>query len=805
VAKRSPIRKLATGAGILGVAALLLALAAGTASAAAAPAEDPLSPRLSHLATPALRSAPSGQQARALSLAPTGPGSLMRLDGRVVVEVGFDEGAANGVEALRAAGGEVLDLSRRYQVATVAVRPPELHAIAQVAGVRSVKEALAPITHGTGFACPSGLAVSEGDRQLRAAEARQAAGVDGTGVRVGILSDSFDKAKKSADGSHLISTHAGRDIQSGDLPGIGNPCGNTSPVKVLEDFTPAVQGEEAADEGRAMTQIVHDLAPGSDLAFATAFFRSQFPFAENIKRLAKPVSQGGAGANVIADDVAYFDEPFFQDGPVAAAINDVTAKGVAYFTAAGNDNLIEEPEPGIRNDIASWEAPAFRGSLACPLALTALTAATGSSDCMDFDPASGPTHVDNGFGLKVEEGGTLTVDLQWAEPWFGVETDLNVYLLNSAGVPLTEEIGGTSYLVGSGEQNIATEEPFEFFQWTNPGPAQEVQLAIERCAEACNEQASATATPRLKFLLLENGENAVSESEYPVSSGGDTVGPTIYGHASTASAITVGAVPFFSSSEPEEYSSRGPVKHYFAPVTGRAPAAPLGQPEEVEKPDLAATDCGATTFFAGFFRFFESEPQEWHFCGTSAAAPHAAAVAALMLQRDPELSPEEVRSKLMASARPVGSFGAYSVGGGLIDALGALEATPWRFGSQTVSEPPLLEVPTTETRSPYSPPPSLSSPPSPPASEAPNTRIRKHPRKVVGTRGHGARVLFAFASDQRGASFLCRLDRGRWHRCQRRLAHRFGLGRHVVKARARSAAGLVDRSPAIFRFSVRRR
>ena len=107
-----------------------------------------------------------------------------------------------------------------------------------------------------------------------------------------------------------------------------------------------------------MAQIVHDLAPGASLAFATAF-SGELAFAANIRALA------AAGAEVIVDDVAYFEEPFFQDGPVAVAVDEVTAAGVSYFSAAGNDNLID----GEGHDIASWEAPAFRDSGGCPAAI----------------------------------------------------------------------------------------------------------------------------------------------------------------------------------------------------------------------------------------------------------------------------------------------------------------------------------------------------------------------------------------------------------------------------------------------------
>ena len=84
------------------------------------------------------------------------------------------------------------------------------------------------------------------------------------------------------------------------------------------------------DEGRAMMQIVHDIAPGASLAFYTAYDSEQ-DFANGILALA------AAGCKVICDDVSYFDEPFFQNGVVAQAIQTVEAEGVTYVTAAGNN------------------------------------------------------------------------------------------------------------------------------------------------------------------------------------------------------------------------------------------------------------------------------------------------------------------------------------------------------------------------------------------------------------------------------------------------------------------------------------
>ena len=85
-----------------------------------------------------------------------------------------------------------------------------------------------------------------------------------------------------------------------------------------------------------------------------------------------------------------------------------------------------------------------------------------------------------------------------------------------------------------------------------------MQLAINRFA--------GSAAPRTKFALLQNG-GGVTETEYPQSSGGDVVGPTVFGHAGAAGAIAVGATRFDSGVAPERYSSRGPVTHYFG--TGR--------------------------------------------------------------------------------------------------------------------------------------------------------------------------------------------------------------------------------------------
>ena len=810
----------------LAVALLASALTPAFAQAELGPPGNPeLSWRLSELVKPAVRTAPHHVQDARLSLPRSGPGRLVRHGNRVMVNVRFAQGfdPTGGAGELAAAGAEVVHVSGEYRTVAAFSPPGLLPRLGALAGVEGVNPVLAPIVSAS--SC-HGLVTSEGDTQLAAASARNAFNVEGTGVTVGILSDSFDTSSEST-------TTAADDVASGDLPGAANPCDRSDPVEVLQDFTDPE--EPTIDEGRAMAQIVHDLAPGADLAFATAY-PTELAFAENIRRLASPPQAGGADAEVLVDDIAYLEEPFFQDGPVGAAVEEVTDAGVSYFSAAGNDNLADEEG----NDIASWETPEFRDTTACPAELTAVTE---SEACLDFDPSEGGE--DPTFGITVEPDETLTVDMQWAEPRFGVEADLDVFLLDEEDKPIP---GGTCALLvtGSCDNNIAgsvgsTEQPVEIFGWENEtSEPKEVRLAINRCFGSCNEFANPAVKPRIKFALLENG-SGVSETEYPESSEGDVVGPTIFGHAGTPGAISVGAVPFNNGGEVEPYSSHGPVTYYFGSATAGPPASPLAEPLEITKPDLVATDCGLTTFF-----FPTQTPGINRFCGTSAAAPHAAAVAALMREANPTMTAAQIRTALAASAKPVGGLGPDVVGAGLVDAYDAVgrvalppeveitegpaalssnpsprvafaasrpvtffcsidegrpipcsypfvPATPLEDGEHTItvsgtdlagrsgsSEPEAFTVDTT----------------------APSTSIRKHPKKVVRTTKSKAKVTFRFVADEPGATFLCRIDGSPFRECPEKLVRKFKLGKHKVQVKASDALGNVDSSAAAFSFRV---
>ena len=184
-----------------------------------------------------------------------------------------------------------------------------------------------------------------------------------------------------------------------------------------------------------MAQIVHDLAPGATIDFATAF-TGEIGFAANIRALA------AAGAKVIADDVVYFQEPFFQDGPVAVAVGEAAAAGVSYFSAAGNDNLIDCRRARHRL-LGSAGIPRL-GRMPASAGRTLRRNRSGRSgrrgpnapgpapqSLHGLQPQSGARRQPSGSRSK--PASELAVDLQWAEPWNGVGTDLDAFLLDDEG------------------------------------------------------------------------------------------------------------------------------------------------------------------------------------------------------------------------------------------------------------------------------------------------------------------------------------------------------------------------------------
>lgn len=466
-----------------------------------------------------------------------------------------------------------------------------LRAAAQLSALRGMIPAYAQ-TH-------VGSVASEADTSHATVQVRERTGLDGSGQKICALSDSYNALGQASE-----------DIATGDLPGAGNPLGNTAAVDVVED---GAAGN--TDEGRAMLQLIHDIAPGARLGFHTAF-GGLAVFAQGIQDLAN------ADCTVIVDDVGYNVEPFYQDGPVSNAVDDVvTNRGVPYFSSAGNDGQ------------NSYEAP-FRDSGEPGIISSGTT-------LHDFDP-SGAT--DTRQEITLEAGGNFRIfSFQWTDPSSivsgseGAKTDIDVALIDEAGTIVAE----------SSSDNIQNGVPLESIDYTNEtGSAQTLDLVIEKFEGPDPDE--------VKYVYSGSG---YAIQEY------DTLGPTVYGHPMAEGAMAVAAAPFFNTAaynpnaDPavlEPFSSKGGI-----PLLFDQSGAELPTPVVRQKPDVTGTDGIDNTFFGDDISDTaiggaDSDPHP-NFFGTSAAAPNVAAIAALIRQARPGLLPTEVYDRLESTAADVTS------------------------------------------------------------------------------------------------------------------------------------------------------
>ncbi len=376
-----------------------------------------------------------------------------------------------------------------------------------------------------------------------------------------------------------------------------------------------------------------------------------------------------AGADIIVDDVAFQDQSFFQDDVVGAAVNEVVADGAVYLTTAGNSNRILVKND-IAKDVTSYTALSYRPA-PCPALTWGGQPVTLTGDCHDFNPSASVTDTTLSYTIGVGQG--FYTRLQWGEPWYGVTTDMNFYWVDATGAIQPNPFDPAQQSAGTND-NLTTQKPLEL----------EVPLANQSSTPSTYSlvinRAKGSGTPPL-WAYFNAGIGVLIDAEYytPTNPGDsvDLFGLTSFGHRASASAISVAAVPYDNGSKPQDYSTRGEAIHFFAPISGTVAAAPLALPVFTAKPDVAATDGGANTFFGRAPNSPTNATANWRFFGTSAAAAHAAGVAALILQQAKDVGitmlQSDVAGLLKATARTVGSYGPREVGGGLIDAYAAVQ------------------------------------------------------------------------------------------------------------------------------------
>ena len=397
--------------------------------------------------------------------------------------------------------------------------------------------------------------------------------------------------------------------------------------------------EGAGTEGTALLEIAHDLAPGANLFFATGT-GGRARMAQNILDLCT------AGADVIVDDISYLLAPAFQDDIIAGAISTATANGCRYFSAAGNGGNLSNATASV------WEGDFAAGP--------ALNLRRVGSNAVYHDFGGG------GVGNAITKDSVRPIILQWSDPVGASANDYDLFLIDA----------NNNVLASSTNTQDGTQDPVEAIASPCSGERVGARLVIVKNAGAAD-----------RYLRLSYAREGLA-----VTTGGHT-----FGHGASEDAIGVAAVDVaeaggaggvFNGTEPvEKFSSDGPRRIFFeadgTPITPMDFSSTGGR--VLQKPDLAAAD-GVVTSAPGFATFY----------GTSAAAPHAAAIAALVLEGTggpANVTQDELRTALTGSALDIEATGVDHVSGaGIVmapDAVDAVDvAVADRNGAPTVASAP---------------------------------------------------------------------------------------------------------------------
>ncbi len=310
------------------------------------------------------------------------------------------------IQALRRYGGQLRHVQKAGVIELSIPR-------GDVSGVADLSSWTEPVLRGV---TRTGSITSAGDATMNASALRANLGVDGSGVRIGIISDGLADLQASVD--------------SGDVPAdviiVNGRDGGDDPLN--------------ADEGRAMAEIIHDLAPG-----ATLLFHSGFPTSLDMISAIQSLTE--AGTDIIVDDLGFLTEPVFEDGPVALAVQDAIDNGVLYVTATGNSAL------------ENYRAP-YR----------------------EFDPGDGDDrtnlrdfgHGDATMAVHLAPGGAMLVLLQWPDSFDGVAStaDYDLLLFDASGeASACGQPGLQGFCASLDAQIVTNAPPLEIVFLENTTPA----------------------------------------------------------------------------------------------------------------------------------------------------------------------------------------------------------------------------------------------------------------------------------------------------------------------------------------------
>jgi subtilisin family serine protease len=323
---------------------------------------------------------------------------------------------------------------------------------------------------------------------------------------------------------------------------------------------------------------------------------------------------------------AYDGETDFANGinTLAAAgcqeiVDDVTYLDEPFF---GDGGVVQTAvENVVAQGVSYFTAASNEGTNFLQRGFNGISAAlpglSGAFLAENFGSTAKPNPLES---LTITQGSTATIDLQWDQPFATIGT--GNASANSLGMVLYDSAGK---IVAYAMYNATGGNPDQILQFTNTTASTSFHLAIVT-------NGGSVAPGQFKFIVYGQG-TTIDDRNAGIGSG------TIIGHEMVPDANTVGAIAYYDTAE---FGGSGTVESYSS----------IGA-------SVVAPDGSATSVFNPFY-------------GTSAAAPNAAAVAALVLQADPNLTPAEVTAVLALTADPVrGALG--STGAGLINAAAAVQ------------------------------------------------------------------------------------------------------------------------------------
>jgi hypothetical protein len=503
--------------------------------------------------------------------------------------------------AIRSASGRVINQFPALNSMRAAIPLNHLESIASRPDVISIQPAVKAQHNFIASA-------QEGAIAHMALEARTAFGLTGNGVKIGVISDSINDSVNSEaaafaagalDSAHVVVI---KDVNGDEQSGMG------------------IGGSESG-EGLAMLEIVHALAPDAQLYFATGD-GSNAQMATNIYALAN------AGCDIIVDDLTYYNESPFQPGVIGKAVDDVSNKGVLYFSSARNSGNLRH------NTAGTWEGDFHDGGPA-----GRQYAAAG--------PGARVHEFDGGVTLNTIDEASMNdrVDLFWADPLGHGQNGYDLFLVNSLG-----------QVVDSSTTTFPSDhDPYQSIESVHQGDS----IVIVKAG-----------TAQARFLHIDVGR-AVLRHSTQGSVRGHNASEAENAFSVAAKRVPNPAAAFTGGTSigVENFSSDGPRRVFFDaagnPITPGNFSSSGGK--VLQKPDITAADGVSTTLppTSGLNPFL----------GTSAAAPHAAAIAALLLSCEPRPSPSKVRQALEHSALGIdGDIPNVDAGYGIVMASTAVQA-----------------------------------------------------------------------------------------------------------------------------------